>query len=66
VLTRAEMLNQIFRRPKRKSQDADGCGFVGAVQKYAGVANVKIRHVVSLADSDFYAAIIKDQVVNTH
>src|ERR1700722_353191 len=49
VFAAAEVLDQMFGSPQRKGQDADGGRLVGAVQKNAGVAYVKIRHVMRLA-----------------
>src|ERR1051326_5433665 len=38
----------MFRGAQSKCQNADRCGFVGAVQENAGIANVQVGHVMGL------------------
>ncbi len=40
VLASPEVLDQMFGRAQRERQNADGGGFVGAIQKHAGIAHI--------------------------
>jgi len=51
VLNSPEILHQMPESAQRERENADGGGLVGAIQKYAGVADIKIRHIVGSAET---------------
>src|ERR1051326_4427405 len=51
VFAVAEIVDEMFGSAQSKCQNADRCGFVGAVQEHAGIAHVQVRHVMGLSKS---------------
>src|SRR5215469_10113132 len=47
----AKLLQQMFAGTQSEGHDADRGGFIGAIEKNAGVTGVQVRHVVSLPES---------------
>src|ERR1700733_259798 len=51
VLALAEVLDQLLGGPQRKREYAHGSRLVGAIEKNAGVADIQVRHVLSLSET---------------
>src|SRR5215831_11040521 len=51
VISASEIGDDAIGSAQRKRQNANGGGLVGAIQENAGVADIKIRNIVSLTEA---------------